>query len=101
MDFTIQTDKRMPHNRPDIVVVNKSKRMCHIIDVAYSGDSRIALNEKEKLNKYQDLALEIKTYWRMHKVCITPVVIGALGSYTERWETFLDEIHVGLTTDIM
>ena len=37
----------------------------------------------------------------MHKVCITPVVTGSLGSYTERLEKFLDGIHVGLRTDII
>ena len=30
-DFTIQMDKRLPHNRPDIVVVDMKKRECHII----------------------------------------------------------------------
>ena len=49
-----------------LIVVDKNKRMCHIIDMACPGDSRIALKEEEKLNKYQDLALEIKTLWRMH-----------------------------------
>ena len=49
-DFTIQTDKRMLHNRPDIVVVTKSKGMCYIIDVACPGDSRISLKEEEKIN---------------------------------------------------
>ena len=82
----------MLHNRPDIVVVDKSKRMCHIIDMAYPGDSRIALKGEEKSSN---------TLWCMHKVCITPVVIGALGSYTERLEKFLDGIHVGLRTDII
>ena len=48
--FTIQTDKRMPHNRPDIVVVDKSERICHVIDVACPCDSRIALKEEEKIN---------------------------------------------------
>ena len=73
----------MPHNRPDIVAVDNSKRMCHIIDVACPGDSRIALKEEERSTN-----------------TITPVV-GALASYTERLEKFLDGIHVGLRTDII
>ena len=68
--------------------------------MACPSDSRIALKEEE-INKHQDLAFEIKTLWRMHKVCITPVVIGALGSYTEILEKFLDGISVGLRTGIM
>ena len=51
-DFTIQTDKRLPHNRSDIVFVDKMSKTCHIIDVARPGDSRIAMKEEEKVNKY-------------------------------------------------
>ena len=40
-DFTIQTDKRLPHNRPDIVV-DKMSKTCHIIDVACPGDKKIS-----------------------------------------------------------
>ena len=28
-DFTIQTDKKMPNNRPDIVIVEKINKICH------------------------------------------------------------------------
>ena len=31
-DFTIQTDKKLLHNKPEIVVVEKTSRTCHIID---------------------------------------------------------------------
>ena len=59
-DFTIQTDKRLPHNRPDIVVVDKMSKRCQITYVACLGDSRIAMKEEEKVNKYRDLGIEIK-----------------------------------------
>ena len=47
-DFTIETDKRLPHNRPDTVVVDKMNKTCHIIDVACLCDSRIVMKEEEK-----------------------------------------------------
>ena len=37
-DFTIQTDKKLPHNKPYIVVVEKTSRTCHIIEIACPGD---------------------------------------------------------------
>ena len=95
-DLTIQTDKRLPHNRPDIFVIDKAKKECHIIDVACPGDSRIVLKEEEKIDKYRDLAIEIEAIWRLKKVLIVPVVIGALGSITDRLEGYLTDIHVGL-----
>ena len=95
-DLTIQTDKRLPHNRPDIVVIDKEKKECHIIDVACPGDSRIVLKEEEKIDKYRDLGIEIKALWRLKKVLIVPVVIGALGSISDRRQGYLADIHVGL-----
>ena len=43
-DFSIQTDHEAL--RPDLVVVDKKRRTCKIIDFAVPGDSRI--EEKEK-----------------------------------------------------
>ena len=78
----------------DIVVIDKAKKECHIIDVACPGDSRIVLKEEEKIDKYHDLAIEIKALWRLKKVLIVPVVIGALGGITDRLEGYLADIHV-------
>ena len=101
LDFTIQTDKRLPHNRPDIVVVDKLSKRYHIIDIACPGDSRIAMKEEEKVNKYRDLGIEIKALWHMKRVATTPVIIGALGMFTDRLEKYLEDIHVGLKTHTM
>ena len=73
-DFTIQTDKRLPHNRPVTTVVDKMIKRCHIIVVACPGDSRIAMKEEEKVNKYRDLGIEIKALWHMKRGTTTPVV---------------------------
>ena len=37
-DFSIQTDKKLDHNRPDIVLVDKQSKCCLIIDVACPND---------------------------------------------------------------
>ena len=38
-----------------MVVVDKKKRSCKIIDFAVPADSRIEEKKKEKIEKYQDL----------------------------------------------
>ncbi|XP_068680664.1 uncharacterized protein [Montipora foliosa] len=43
-DFTIQTDKKVTHNRPN---TEKTNKICYIINVACPGDCRIALKENE------------------------------------------------------
>ena len=46
-DFNIQTDHVIQHRRPDIVVLCKTERERHLIDIAVPGDKRIELKEQE------------------------------------------------------
>ena len=39
--------KRLAHNRPNVVAIDKNEDVCHIIDVACLGDSRIVQKEDE------------------------------------------------------
>ena len=80
-DFNIQTDHLIPARRPDLIIINKKKRICKIVDFAVSADHRINLKECEKKDKYLDLARELKKLWNM-KVTFVPIVIGALGTIT-------------------
>ena len=79
-DFSIQTDHKLDHNKPDISILDKRKRECHIIDVACPFDTRVKEKEREKIEKYQDLKREIGRLWECRKVTVIPVVIGALGT---------------------
>ena len=76
-DFKIQTDKHLAHNIPDITVVEKAQT--YLIDVAIPGDGRIDQKEQEKIQKYQDLKVEVERLWE-RKANVVPVVIGALGA---------------------
>ena len=59
-DFNIQTDYLIPARRPDLIIINKKKRTCKIVDFAAPADHRIKLKECEKRDKYLDLARELK-----------------------------------------
>ena len=76
-DFDIQTNQLISARRPDLIIINKKKRICIIVDFAVPADHRIKLKESEKKGKYLDLARELKKLWNM-KVTIVPVVIGSV-----------------------
>ena len=38
-DFSIQTETRIDHKKPDIVIKNKKEKTCQIIDVACPFDT--------------------------------------------------------------
>ena len=45
--------------------MDKHEKMCHFIDIAVPGDSRVASKENEKVQKYQDLARELRKLWQV------------------------------------
>ena len=77
-DFNVQTDKEIHARRPDIILVDKEKGKTWVIDIAVCGDGRVEQKEREKIEKYQELAEEIRKIWRTSAV-VVPIVIGALG----------------------
>ena len=78
-DFNIRTDRVIEARRPDIVVVDKKSLETVLIDIAVPGDFRVKDKETEKIEKYQDLVIEIERMWKM-KTKVVPVVVGALGA---------------------
>ena len=93
-DFNIQTDHLIPARRPGLIIINKRKRICKIVDFAVPTDHRINLKEGEKKDKYLDLVRELKKLWNM-KVTIVPIVIGALGTVTKGLLKGLEDMEVG------
>ena len=57
-DFDIHTDHLISARRPDLIIINKKKRICKIVDFAVPADHKIKLKECEKKDKYVDLAIE-------------------------------------------
>jgi hypothetical protein len=37
----VQTDRAIPNNKPDIIILDNEKRTCMLIDVAISGDRNV------------------------------------------------------------
>ena len=69
------------------------------MDFAVPADHRIKLKEIEKMDKYLDLAREMKKLWNM-KVTIIPTVIGAFGTVTKEL-TGLEDLEVGGRVEII
>ena len=55
-DFEIQMDHLISARQPHIVIVNKKKRICWLVDFGIP----VKLKESERRDKYDDLARELK-----------------------------------------
>ena len=80
--------------------VDKDKRTCKIIDFAVPVDAGIAAKEQEKIDKYQDLRIEIAKLWNV-KAKVVPIVIGALGAVTPNLPKHLEAIGVTIKTELL
>ena len=94
-DFSFQTDKKLNHNKPDtITVIDKVNKTCLIIDPSCPFDYRKVVKEEEQLSNYDELKYELARIWSMKKVTIVPIVMGALGTVTERIDSWIEQIGI-------
>ena len=90
---TINTDRRVHHNKPDVVVIDKNDKKWTIIDFAVPMDHRTKLKEDEKIDTYMDLAAEVRRQYLV-RTEIVPIVVGTLGTVTERLERSLEILDI-------
>lgn len=87
----IHTDRKVAHNKPDIVVIERKEKKWYIIDFAVPMDHRVRVKEDIKVDTYLDLAAEVRRQYHV-KTEIVPVVIGALGTVPNRLEESLEKL---------
>ena len=94
-DFSVRTHHEIGARRPDLVIIDKRDKSCQIIDVAIPEDNGVREKEDEKVEKYQDLAREVRKMWGV-RTKVIPVVVEALGSIPLRLNDNLRAIEVGI-----
>ena len=100
-DFPTQTDKTLEHNRPDITVIDKKSKKCLMIDPACSFDTHIGKKEEKKCTNHSELKYKIAKIWKMRKVKVIPVVIGALGTVTKHFEKWTEKLDLDLMIEAL
>ena len=93
-DTTIYTDKVLKHNQPDSTLVHEDTQKWTLIDIAVPADQNITRTEEENVEKYQELAFEIRKSRGASKVTIIPIVIGVLGSISKGAKTWFGKLDV-------
>jgi hypothetical protein len=93
-DRPILTDRTIPANRPDIVLIDRSKCVTYIIDVTIPHDENLEKANRDKILKYLDLAHEIKDMWRTPTVIIVPIVISTNGLIPNNLDANLRKIGI-------
>ena len=99
-NFEVQTDLHIEARRPDLLIVDKEKNTCQIVDFAIPADHRVEMKGREKREKYQELARELQILWNK-RVTVIPIVIGALGTVPKSLKNRLDQIGIRTKIETM
>ncbi|KAL1461990.1 hypothetical protein WDU94_013846 [Cyamophila willieti] len=91
---SIITDRIRPHNRPDIVLTIKEKKITYLIDVAIPNTNNLEKKHAEKIEKYIPLAEEIKQMWHQNTVQVIPVIISSTGVIPRKLHESLKMLHM-------
>ena len=92
-DLNIQTDHIIQYRKPDIVVLYKTERKCHLIDIAVPWDKTTEFKEQEKVDNYSEPRRKVKKIWNLTQFMVVPVVIGSLSSDIKKIERLTEEVR--------
>ncbi|KAK4871470.1 hypothetical protein RN001_015594 [Aquatica leii] len=88
---SVTTNKTTLHNKPDIILTNKKKKLTQLIRISVPNTVNIQNKTEEKIEKYIQLAEEIKDMWHQDKVEIVPIILSAT-------EVILHNLHKYIKT---
>ena len=79
----MHTVPQVKNNKPDIVLWNKLKKTCHIIDICVPLDQNVHAQEKTKIDTYTPLSVNLRRLYPDYSYEIVPIVMGATGLITD------------------
>ena len=92
-DMSVETTRKLEHNRPDITVLDWVAWRWTFVDFSVPWDKNVVSREDEKITNYSPLVKEIT---KLHRVSakVVPLVVGCLGVVSCRLEQYLRELGI-------
>eukprot|EP00957_Ditylum_brightwellii_P040948 3100488-Ditylum_brightwellii.AAC.1 len=87
-----RVDRAISANHPDLVVLNKEKRTALLFDVTCPMDISMVTAAAKKHKKYCNLEIAMKKQYKLCKIQAVPIVIGALGTLCQNFDTNLTKV---------
>jgi len=94
-DRAVQTPKRLEHNRPDVVILDKKrKHWTGIIGFSVPSDRNFLKKEVQKVVHYTPLSYEVTKFHKVSTEIIVPLVVVSLGLMTKNLEKDLKSLNI-------
>ena len=77
-DFEYNMSKASTAKRPDVTIEYKVRKVIHLVDMACPSEKSVLERNKEKIQKYQKLAFEVRESRARYRVEVIPIVIGCI-----------------------
>jgi len=71
-----------------------------VLDITVPADARVEEKGQKKMDRYQDLARELKRLWKVETKVI-PIVVGALGTVPKGLEKNSKETESNATLELL
>ena len=94
-DRAVITTKKLEHNRPDVVVIDRLLRWGWIVDFAVPFDNNVVRKEDEKIYNYENLTTELRGMYGLSTAIVVPIVVGSLGVVSSRLAGNLKKLGIG------
>ena len=91
-DRPILTDRTIDYNRPDILLINNTSQTAIIVEIGVPLTHNLKKTEIEKKNKYEELATQLKTIWKLGMVTICPLVMSAEGVVSSYFDKNIEKL---------
>ena len=72
--------------------MDKINKTANLIKVAVPNDYNICNKLLQKIQAHADLSGKIKTIWNLNKVHITQIIIGAVGTFYNKFNDYISKV---------
>eukprot|EP00957_Ditylum_brightwellii_P007845 594007-Ditylum_brightwellii.AAC.1 len=91
-NMTQKVDHAVSANHPDLIILDEEKKTALLIDVTCPMGINMVSAAAKKHKKYQDLEIAMKKQYKLCNIQTVPIVIGALGSLCQNFDTNLAKV---------
>ena len=89
--MSIKTAIKVPHNKHDLIIWNREKVVCTIIDFSCPLGLNIRKKVTEKKNDYGPLIHSVQIMYPNYKVEMIPISVGCLGYVQSDLKTYMKQ----------
>ena len=78
-DTPIMTATKVKHNKPDLVIWNKTEKICTVIEFSCPADINISKKIAEKTGNYGPLIRKLQIMYPQYRFMFVPIIVGTFG----------------------